>query len=439
MRPIYALAILLILNGCSFDNKSGIWKSENITDKSSDLFSEFETLSNENDNFDKVINFKNNFTLSLPKKINNKKWLEKNYNQFNNFDNFSYNSSRNLIFKGKRISRKILNNILHDGNNFILTDIKGNLIFYSINEDKVIYRFNFYKKKFKKLNKNLNIILDEDFAYITDNLGFIYAFNIKKQKIIWAKNVKVPFRSSLKIKGKLLIAADQNNNIYFFNKNDGAIIKSLPTEDSSIKNSFQNNFSFNRNFIFALNTYGSLYAFDDERYNVKWVVNLNQSLDINPNNLFNGNQIVSNDNFLVITSHESTYIINSLNGVIKNKFNIISQTKPLIVDNNLFLISANNLLICINLETGEIIYSYKINKKIADYLNIKEKEALFKSIMIANDKIFILLKNSYIIEFSISGEIEKIFKLPAKINSDLIFINNSIMYLSRNNKIIILG
>ena len=58
MRPIYALAILLILNGCSFDNKSGIWKSENITDKSSDLFSEFETLSNENDNFDKVINFK---------------------------------------------------------------------------------------------------------------------------------------------------------------------------------------------------------------------------------------------------------------------------------------------------------------------------------------------------------------------------------------------
>ena len=63
------LAILLILNGCSFDNKSGIWKSENITDKSSDLFSEFETLINENDNFDKVINFKNNFTLSLPKKL----------------------------------------------------------------------------------------------------------------------------------------------------------------------------------------------------------------------------------------------------------------------------------------------------------------------------------------------------------------------------------
>ena len=286
MKPLYAFVILLILYNCSFDNKSGIWKSENILDKNSNLFSEFKTLSNKNDNFNKVINIKNNFILSLPKKINNKRWLDENYNQFNNFDNFSYDGSRNLIFKGKKISRKLLNNILYDGNNVILTDIKGNLIFYSINENKVIYKFNFYKKKYKKLDKNLHIILDKGIAYVTDNLGFIYAFNIKQQRIIWAKNIKIPFRSSLKIKDKLLISADQNNNIYFFNKNNGTIIKSLPTEDSSIKNSFINNFAFNQNLIFALNTYGSLYAIDDERYDVKWVINLNQSLDLNPNNLY---------------------------------------------------------------------------------------------------------------------------------------------------------
>ena len=72
-------------------------------------------------------------------------------------------------------------------------------------------------------------------------------------------------------------------------------------------------------------------------------------------------------------------------------------------------------------------------------MNIKEKEALFKSIMIANDKILILLKNSFIIQLSFVGEIEKIFELPIKINSNLIFINNSILYLSRSNKIVILG
>ena len=80
-----------------------------------------------------------------------------------------------------------------------------------------------------------------------------------------------------------------------------------------------------------LNTYGSLYSIDSRNKNVNWVVNLNQSLDINPSNLFNANEIVSNENFIVVTSHEATYIINSSNGTINSKYNIISKVKPLIL------------------------------------------------------------------------------------------------------------
>ena len=38
---------------------------------------------------------------------------------------------------------------------------------------------------------------------------------IIKNNIVWAKNTKTPFRSNLKIKKNKLIAADENNNIYF--------------------------------------------------------------------------------------------------------------------------------------------------------------------------------------------------------------------------------
>ena len=124
---------------------------------------------------------------------------------------------------------------------------------------------------------------------------------------------------------------------------------------------------------------------------------------------------------------------------IKQKFNIISQIKPLILNHYLFLVSSNNLLISIDLKNGEAIYSYDINKKIADFLDIKKKNALFKSIMIANDKILILLKNSYFLEFEVNGKLKNVFKLPKKIKSDFIFIDNSILYLDRKNKIIILG
>ena len=50
------------------------------------------------------------------------------------------------------------------------------------------------------------------------------AFNyIEEKKFYGLKMYKVPFRSNSKIKGDKLIAADQNNNVYFLNKKNGEI------------------------------------------------------------------------------------------------------------------------------------------------------------------------------------------------------------------------
>ena len=64
---------------------------------------------------------------------------------------------------------------------------------------------------------------------------------------------------------------------------------------------------------------------------------------------------------------------------------------------------------------------------------------MLEDILFANNKILIQLKNSYIVEFDIKGELINIFKLKNKINSKLIFIDNSILYLNKNNKLIVLG
>ncbi len=432
---------MLFLSNCSFDNKTGIWKNEKaLTKKESSLFTDFKALTDSKDLFSKIINLDKNFIFELPKTVNNDKWEDIYYNQFNNVDNFKYNNQKNLLLKSKKISKHKLNSsFLFDKKNLILADEKGNLIFFSDKENKIIHKFNFYKKKFKRTKKKINYVLDKSTIFVTDNLGFIYAYNYEQKRILWAKNNKVPFRSNLKIKDNKLIAADQNNNILLFNKNDGKVLKSIPTEDSKINNSFKNNFSLNKNSIFILNTYGSLYAIDDKSYNVKWVVNLNQSLDINPNNLFNGNQLVNNNDFIVVTSHESTFIINASNGSILEKLNIVSQVKPMIINNYLFLISTNNLLISINIQSGKIVYSYNLSQIIANYYDIEEKTTFFKSIMIANNRILILTQNSYLLELELNGNIRNIFKLSKKAKSNFIFINNSIVYLSNKKRIIILG
>ena len=71
-------------------------------------------------------------------------------------------------------------------------------------------------------------------------------------EVIWAKNYKVPFRSNLKIIDDKLIASNQNNNLYFFDKNNGEVIKFIPTEETTVKNQFVNNLSITdeKNFIF---------------------------------------------------------------------------------------------------------------------------------------------------------------------------------------------
>ena len=194
-----------------------------------------------------------------------------------------------------------------------------------------------------------------------------------------------------------------------------------------------------KNLTFFLNTYGSLYAIENDKMNINWFLNLNRALDLNPSNLFYSNQIVSNNNLVVVTANQFTYVIDVKTGSIIYKINLTSSIKPLITENYLFLVSGKSLLISFDLKTGKIIYSYNINQKIAEFLNIKEKEVQFKNIFMANNKILIFLKNSFILKFNINGDLENVQKLPSKINSSPIFIDGSVLYLDFKKKLSIIN
>lgn len=440
MKFFLIIIFFFFLNNCSFDNKTGIWNSiEKQSKQVENAFKDFKSLSINEKNFNQEIKLNRKYNFKIPKKVINSNWNDVYYSNSNNTSNFSYNEKISFSSLSKKLSNRELSKYFLYNKGFIIaTDTKGNIIVYSKNENKLLYKYNFYKKSYKKTKKKLNFILDKNIVYVADNIGFIYAYDYKKNKIIWARNIKIPFRSNLKIKNNKLIAADESNNIYLFDKKNGDIIKLLPTEETLIKNQFINNFSLSKNFIFALNTYGSLFAIDSESNEIRWVRNLNQSSDLNQMSLFQGSPLVNNEEFIIVSSQEATYIIAVDTGMIINKLNISSKVKPIIVDKNLFLISKNSLLICIEILSGKIVYSYEINQKIAEYYNIKKQKTDFKNINLANGNIFVLLKNSYVIEFEVSGNLKRIFKLPKKIDSNLIFVENLILYLTKNKKIAVL-
>ena len=284
----------------------------------------------------------------------------------------------------------------------------------------------------------MNIIVNKNIIYVTDNIGYIYSFDYKKNKTLWAKNIKIPFRSNLKIFNNKLIAADQNNHLYFIDTKSGDILKVIPTEETLIKNKFINNLSLDNKTSYFLNTYGSLYSIDIMSMKINWVFNLNKSLDLNPSNLFIGSQLINDNNKIIITTNNMTYILDALTGRFINKKNFSSNLKPILVNNYLITVTKKNLLVMMNVNNGKIIYSYNINQKISELLNIKKKKVSFKDIFLVNDNIFIFLDNSYILKFNIYGDLNVVSKLPAKLNSQPIFINQTIIYSNFNNKISII-
>ena len=371
----------------------------------------------------------------------NLEWKDYFYGFNNNTNNFKYENKNQISTRSKKLSRFTTSeNILFSNNSLIANDEKGNIIIFSIQENKIIKKFNFYKKKFKNIDKKLFLIIEKDVIYISDNIGYLYALNLKTGRLIWAKNYKIPFRSNLKVVNNKLITSNQNNDLYFLNKKNGELIKFIPTEETIVKNQFINNLSITdeKNLLF-LNTYGSLYSIDVKTMKIVWFINLNQSIDINPSNLFMSNEIVNSSNKILVTSNSNFFIIDKSTGSILNKFSFSLLTKPIINENYVFLITKNNFLISLDLNTNKILYSSDIDDQISNFLDIKKKKTLIKSFMLINNEIFVFLKNSYILIFQPNGVIKTVKKLPAKLNSTPIVINKFIYFLNNKNKLIILS
>ena len=193
------------------------------------------------------------------------------------------------------------------------------------------------------------------------------------------------------------------------------------------------------NNIFFLNTFGSLYSIDLKSLKMNWFLNLNSSIDINLDNLFYSSEIKINNNNLSILTKNSLQVFNHLDGSMIYKTPINTLIPPVINNDYIFLVNNNNYLVSIKLTTGEIIYSYELNELVSSFLRSKKKKIHIKFIKIINNQIFVFLNNSYIVKLSAYGVVKEITKLPRKINSNPIFIDEKMIYLSKNNKFVILN
>ena len=440
MKLYFISIILLLINACSFDNKSGIWTSDIEEKKKRDILKDFKKISVSEDVFDKIISLENSKKIEISLPINNLQWNDIYFNDENNLKNFKADNLNQILFQSKKLSRnKSSNYLIFENGNLIISDDKGNIIVYSVKEKKIISKYNFYRKEYKGIKKKLNLYVQNNIIYVSDSVGYLYAFNYENKQLIWAKNYKLPLKSNLKISGNKIICADVNNNLIFLDRENGELLKLIPTEGTTVTNEFVNNISKYKSNIFFLNSYGTLYSINSETMDLKWFINLNPSLNLNQSNLFDGSEIINNGSKIVVSSNKKTFFIDVKTGSILKSYNFTSAVKPIIHNNIGFFVTNNSLLVAINLDNYQILYSKDINLQVAKFLNAKKRNLNFKDVMLLNSEIFVFLENSFILNFENNGELKDVKRLPSKIYSSPILIDSSILYLNLRKKLIILN
>ena len=77
------------------------------------------------------------------------------FSKSNNLSNFEITKENQIIYRSKKLTNHEVDNyILYNNGYSIISDQAGTLIKYSVKDNKVISKFNFYKKRYKKIKKN---------------------------------------------------------------------------------------------------------------------------------------------------------------------------------------------------------------------------------------------------------------------------------------------
>ena len=362
IKIIFLTAVVIFLNNCSFDNKTGIWTgSDELVKKKEITNQNLEIIFKKQNNSikEKLLSSSKILKFDKPKLV--KKWSQSYQNNFNNIGNTSFLNKGNYK-KLSKISRSQINeNILVYQNNLFFSDFKGNIGIYSLDKNQLIFKYNFYKKKIKKTKKNIKLIIKDNFIIAADNLGYIYSINYKKNKLKWAKNYLVPFRSNLKIIDKTLFLSDEKNKIILIDINNGNKIDEFYTQPSKTVSNFENNLAIdsNKNLIF-LSTNGSLHSLNlINQKKINWIQNFKSENEI----IFNANPITISNDKLMISTDSYISLLNP-NGLKIWDLKIDTNISPIISGNTIFTINKDNYLILIDSDNGEIIYSQKIHSLI---------------------------------------------------------------------------
>ncbi len=456
MSKILRLVLLLLLfNNCSFDNKSGLWTSyEEIKPEEIKLIKltkDKNTIKEE---------FNPNLQITLKEKtLSNQNWLFSDINLSNLIPHMSFNGKVKKFskFKFKKITRRnIQEPDLIISNDFtIFYDNNGSIFKFNKNS-KLQWKTKIYDKKERNKIFNISLAVSNKILFMADNLGKYYAVNIDTGKIIWEKQINTTFNSQLKIIDNKILLIDTNNSLWCFSVKDGSKLWNFKTQTVLIKTFKKLSLIIHKDSLIFVNSIGDVFKIDLETGSLIWQISTQNTLVRNEIDFLKISDLVLYKNSIFLSNNNNNfYSLDANSGIINWMQNVNSALRPIIIDDLIFTISNKGYLVVIDAKRGNIIritdlsISFKekkrgiiktvfLGRQTSNKKGRKEVDAI-QGFVIASNKLYVTTISGKLMVYSIfDGQLDQIYKV-SKFKLSEPFINNSNLYIFRNNAVVVLN
>ena len=422
------ILIILFINNCSTSKKQSFWGKDK---------SKVKKVENVEKILTKQLREEQEFNPTLKIKISKAKFNQNYINNQNNIGESSYEGKLEKIdmykfSKFNDFDHIDVKPIFYD-ENVIFSDNKGTIILYDQNQ-KIIWKKNFYNKNEKKLKPRLNFAIQKNILIVTDDVAKYYAINIDNGDIIWFKNNIVPFNSEIKIKDNFFYAVDYKNILRSISIKDGFENWNLKTEESLTKSNTKISIVIKNENIYFNNSIGDITAVNSRNGQLVWQLPT-QSNNINRNafKLSNSKLVIEGDSIFFSNNKSEFYSIDTITGLINWKNEINSDLKPIVIGKFIITVSNKGYLYIIDKKKGNIV---RISDLYKDY-KIKQREGIFATgFIVARNKLYLSNNNGKLIISDLNnGNILN----TSKIAGDKIlqpYVNNNNLFIIRNGSII---
>ena len=427
-KVLLSVLILLILNNCSASKKVGFWNKD---DKNQQQIENNKTI------LTKQIRLEEEFNSNLYVKISNGKLNQNSLNDQNDTGELTYEGVLEKI--GKYNFSKfndfdfISPSPLFYNNNLVFYDNKGEITLYDENQ-KTLWKNNFYNKSEKKIRPRLNFALKNNILIVTDDVAKYYAINIDTGELLWTKTNIVPFNSNIKIKNDVFYVVDYKNILRSISIKDGSEIWNLKTEESLTKSNTQISIALDDKNIYFNNSIGDITAVDIKSGQLVWQLpTQNNNISQNAFQLSNSELVINENTIFFSNNKNEFYSIDSATGLINWKTEISSDLKPVVIGKLIITISEKGYLYIIDKKSGNII---RINDLYKNYKDKKRNQITPTGFFVALNKIYLTNSDGkLIIVNSNEGNILNVVKVSGgKILQP--FINENNLFLISNGSII---